>query len=218
VLLVVAATAGEAGAIAEGLGGGRDVPIGPYRAVACGGAVVLQGGIGPGAAGAATATALALGPGAYRGVLCAGVAGGYGQPVGGLVVASAIVPADLGADSPDGWLGVEDLGWAEQRPVAGHHAGELAAALGAACGPILTVSTVTGTARRAQWLATRFAPVAEAMEGAGVAAAAVRFGVPVAELRAISNVVGPRDRSSWDLAAALAALRAGASGVLSAWT
>ena len=33
------------------------------------------------------------------------------------------------------------------------------------------------------------------MEGAGVAAAAARFGVPFAEMRAISNAVGPRDRT-----------------------
>ena len=44
------------------------------------------------------------------------------------------------------------------------------------------------------------------MEGAGVAAAAARFGVPYAELRSISNVVGPRDRTSWQIDAALLTL------------
>jgi futalosine hydrolase len=44
------------------------------------------------------------------------------------------------------------------------------------------------------------------MEGAGVAAAAARHGVPVAELRAISNLVGPRERDAWQIPRALDAL------------
>jgi futalosine hydrolase len=49
--------------------------------------------------------------------------------------------------------------------------------------------------------------VAEAMEGFGVATAAAGAGVPFAELRAISNLVGPRDRAAWRLEDAFAALR-----------
>jgi futalosine hydrolase len=52
--------------------------------------------------------------------------------------------------------------------------------------------------------------VAEAMEGFGVATAAHQSGVAFAELRTISNPIGPRDRSAWRIADALAALeRAG---------
>jgi len=56
------------------------------------------------------------------------------------------------------------------------------------------------------------------MEGFGVAEAAVRHGVPVGELRAISNEVGVRGAVSWDIAGALGALRRAARelpGVLS---
>ncbi|MOA67105.1 Futalosine hydrolase [compost metagenome] len=52
------------------------------------------------------------------------------------------------------------------------------------------------------------------MEGFGVAAAAREYGLPVMEIRAISNRVGPRDLSSWKLKEALDAL-ASASSVLS---
>jgi futalosine hydrolase len=48
------------------------------------------------------------------------------------------------------------------------------------------------------------------MEGYGVACAAAGAGVPFAELRAVSNPVGPRDRASWRIGAALEAL--GAAG------
>ena len=52
--------------------------------------------------------------------------------------------------------------------------------------------------------------VAEAMEGFGVATATARAGLPFAEIRAVSNPVGPRDREAWKIPDALAALeRAG---------
>ncbi|PPS69089.1 Futalosine hydrolase [Streptomyces sp. MH60] len=44
------------------------------------------------------------------------------------------------------------------------------------------------------------------MEGFGVAEAAAAHGVPVLELRAVSNPVGPRDRAAWRIGEALAAL------------
>jgi futalosine hydrolase len=49
------------------------------------------------------------------------------------------------------------------------------------------------------------------MEGYGVATAAAAAGVPFAELRTISNPVGPRDRAAWRLGEALAALTAAAA-------
>jgi futalosine hydrolase len=69
------------------------------------------------------------------------------------------------------------------------------------------VSTVTGTATSTEQLARRYPDaVAEAMEGFGVATAATQAGVRFAELRTISNLVGPRDRSAWRLTEALAGL------------
>jgi futalosine hydrolase len=46
------------------------------------------------------------------------------------------------------------------------------------------------------------------MEGFGVAAAAHSFGIPVIEIRAISNAVGPRDREAWRIKEALDSLKA----------
>jgi futalosine hydrolase len=39
----------------------------------------------------------------------------------------------------------------------------------------------------------------EAMEGAGAAHVAAHYGLPFLEVRAASNLVGRRDRASWDL-------------------
>ena len=68
---------------------------------------------------------------------------------------------------------------------------------------------------RAAALGGRFPDVvAEGMEGAGVAAAATATGIPFAEVRAISNAVGPRDRDAWRIADALAALGTAVAAVL----
>lgn len=89
-------------------------------------------------------------------------------------------------------------------------AARAAEATGALLAPVLTVSTVTGTAARAAGLAARH-PLAgaEAMEGFGVAEAAAAHGLPVLEVRAVSNPVGPRDRDAWRIGDALTALAEG---------
>lgn len=159
---------------------------------------VVVAGIGPAAAAAATSAALA----AHRPdlIVSAGVAGGFDVPLGTVVVASRVVHADLGIEAPSGF---EPLG--APLSVPGAHA--LAQRLGARTGTVLTVSTVTGTAATAAALRVRYPDaVAEAMEGYGVATAAALFDVPFAEVRAISNAVGPRDRPSWRIPEALAVL------------
>ncbi|WP_261556549.1 futalosine hydrolase [Frankia tisae] len=81
-------------------------------------------------------------------------------------------------------------------------------------GTVVSVSTVTGTERRASTLTERLDPVAEAMEGYAVALAARSFGIPATEIRAISNPVGRRDRAAWNLPAALASLRTAAAALV----
>ncbi|MEX5635967.1 futalosine hydrolase [Parafrankia sp. FMc2] len=81
-------------------------------------------------------------------------------------------------------------------------------------GTVVSVSTVTGTERRAAALTSRLDPVAEAMEGYAVGVAAGAFGVPVTEIRAISNLVGRRDRASWNMQSALGSLRTAAAALV----
>jgi len=173
---------------------------------------VLVGGVGPAAVAAATAAAL---PGADL-VLSAGIGGGF-APLGPgqIAVASSIVFADLGAETADGFVPVSALGFGEERyEVDASLAADLAARTGGRVGTIVTVATVTGTATSASRLQARFPDaVAEGMEGAGVAAAARVHGVPFAELRAISNLVGPRDRDAWEIPKALGALGAAVAAV-----
>ncbi|MFF4061032.1 futalosine hydrolase [Streptomyces sp. NPDC001668] len=189
---------------------------------------VLAAGVGPALAAAATATALttaALQGAPYGLVVSAGIAGGFlpHAPVGSLVVADEITAADLGAETADGFVPVTELGFG----TVTHRPPEdlvraAAAATGARAGAVLTVSTVTGTAARAAALRERHpTALAEAMEGFGVAEAAGAHGLPVLEVRAVSNPVGPRDRAAWRIGDALAALTEGfgkLTPVLESWT
>lgn len=183
---------------------------------------VIAAGVGPAAAAAATATALA--GASYALVVSAGIAGGFQPeaPVGSLVIADEITVADLGAETPDGFVPVTELGFGAvtHRP-PNALVRDLAAATGARTGAVLTVSTVTGTAARATGLRARHPrALAEAMEGFGVAEAAAAHGIPVLELRAVSNPVGPRDRTAWRIGDALAALSEGfgkCAPVLESW-
>ncbi|MFF7442554.1 futalosine hydrolase [Streptomyces sp. NPDC008122] len=244
-ILIVTAVAAEADSVSAGLGSPEPRPLPGGLVLRRHGHIdVLVGGVGPAAVAAATGTALAcevLAGSGYGLVVSAGIAGGFqpAAPVGSVVVSSAIVAADLGAETPDGYLAVEDLGFGRSvhlvpedltgRITAALEAGSRdtggrdavapddaspdatrppAAAPAYALAPVLTVSTVTGTARRAAELAERHpAAAAEAMEGFGVAEAAAAHGVPVVEIRAVSNAVGPRDRAAWRIGEALGALR-----------
>jgi futalosine hydrolase len=197
-LLIVTAVPAEADAVRAGLTA-PDSHVAPV-------------GVGPAAAAAGTARLLARAEAAgtpYTAVVSAGIAGGFPgrATVGATVLGARSIGADLGAESPDGFLPIDRLGFgsstAEAHP-------ELLAALTAALpeaivGDILTLTTVTGTAATADRLAAAHpTAVAEAMEGFGAATAAGNL--PFLELRTISNPIGPRDRAAWRLPEALAAL------------
>ncbi|MGV2883169.1 futalosine hydrolase [Paenibacillus taichungensis] len=199
---------------------------------------VIAAGVGPASAAAGTAAALAFAsaaagassrPGplagtaltpAYTLVVSAGIGGGFPgrADVGSLVVADAMVAADLGSQTPDGFLSVDELGFGSSRVAADavlaarlrHELQQ--AGLAVSGGTAVTVSTATGTAETAAELLRRVPDAAaEGMEGFGVATAAQQFGVPALELRAISNAVGPRDRDAWRIKDALDALQAASS-------
>ena len=178
---------------------------------------VVTVGVGPAAAAAGAARAMAEQPAEV--VVCAGIGGGFGPVgIGDVVVASTIAHADLGAESAEGFLPMSTLGFGtDTYEVAPKLAIELADRTGGHLGTIITVSTVTGSTATADELVRRHPDVrAEGMEGAGVAAAALAHGVAFAELRAVSNAVGPRDRAAWRIPEALRALGTAVAAVVAA--
>jgi futalosine hydrolase len=227
-VLVATAVPAEREAVARAFTGPvRELPLPGTTVHRRGGHDLIAAGVGPARAAASTAAALtaaALGGTPYGLVVSAGIAGGFAPaaPVGSLVVADEITVADLGAETGDGFLPVTELGFG----TITHRPPEalvrvVAEATGARTGTVLTVSTATGSAARADALRTRHPrALAEAMEGFGVAEAAAAHHVPVLEIRAVSNPVGPRDRAAWRIDDALAALTEGfgkLTDVLTRW-
>lgn len=210
-VLVVTAVEAERAAVLSGLHDHKKPPVTTVAAV----------GVGMAAAAAGTARLLALAECSgtpYEAVLCAGIAGGIvGQvEVGCLVVASASIAADCGAHAPEGFHPLDDLGLGTIRVDADP---VLIAALRLATpasvlGPVLTVAATTGTDEGLRAMLGRHPDaVAEGMEGYGVALAAAEARAAFGELRAVSNPIGPRDRTSWRVPQALRAL-AGAFAAL----
>lgn len=148
----------------------------------------------------------------YDLLLNLGIGGGFPSQaeVGSVVIADEMIAADWGAESPEGFLEYDQLGFGCQRIESDADGREKVVhalrmkGIPYSVGPILTVSTTTGTKQSADQLLRRFPQAAaEGMEGFGVAAVAKHMNVPVLEMRTISNLVGPRDRQSWRIKDAL---------------
>ncbi len=66
-------------------------------------------------------------------------------------------------------------------------------------GPFITVGSASGTQKRARELENRFCGICENMEGAAIAQVCTMYGLPMIEVRGISNIVGIRDKRRWRL-------------------
>jgi futalosine hydrolase len=174
---------------------------------------VIAAGVGPVAA--AIGTMKRLSEHSYDLVINCGIAGGFPgyAEVGSTVLATEIIAADLGAETPDGFSSMDELGFGSTSiTVAPDLLVPIVECLRSLhvtvqTGPVLTVSTVTGTAQTAKDRAERTkGALAEGMEGFGVAMAAQAYRLPVLEIRTISNAVGLRDRNQWKIKEALLAL------------
>ncbi len=69
-------------------------------------------------------------------------------------------------------------------------------------GPFVTLSTCTGTVRRAKEIEKKFHAICENMEGAAVAHVCMSCGIPMVEIRGISNIVGERNKKKWNISLA----------------
>ena len=130
-----------------------------------------------------------------------GIGGAYpgsGLSVGDVVWASSECYGDLGANSADGFLDMEALGFpliAGTPPL--YNVLPMESTPGNRAVPFVTVNTCTGDTESARVLATRTGGCVESMEGAAIVHVARLAGVRVAEVRGISNPVGNRDRGAW---------------------
>lgn len=182
---------------------------------------VLVGGVGPIVS--AIHTSVALERKTYDWIINMGIGGGFRNraSIGSLVVASDMIAVDFGVETPTGFSFADEVGLGYCRIVSEEklRASVLqafdSAGLKTATGPILTVLTCTGTEATAKELQRRVPQAAaEAMEGFGVAAAGLTKKIPVLEVRAISNVVGQRDKTKWRIDEALESLTKASKAIM----
>jgi futalosine hydrolase len=136
-----------------------------------------------------------------KAVIVCGIGGAYPSadlPIGSVVSAATECYGDLGAASPAGFLDMQALGFPLiSRPDPVYNVLPLQLHPVARRVPFITVNTCTGDHATALAIESRTGGCVENMEGAAIAHVAALFGIPVGEIRGISNPVGNRDRAAW---------------------
>lgn len=168
---------------------------------------LLLTGVGAVRASAAASAVLAVEP--FARILNFGVGGAYpnsGLNVGDLTLASSECDPQTGILTPEGFRDLGGLGFplAPKFPnrldIQNEWSDMLAARLPeAGLVGVASVHCCSGTDALAAEMEARSDAHVEAMEGFAIACAARKAGVPFAELRAISNFTGDRDRQRWNL-------------------
>ena len=148
-------------------------------------------------------------------VIGAGIAGSYSPayPPGTVVITSSDCFADMGVDDNGGFISLYGAGLADPDapPFSGGRilctgwwfdlaAGLLPAVAGA------TVNMVSGSQPAIDRIRETWTPDIETMEGAWLAYTCAMAGVPWIAVRAVSNMVEPRNRGNWDIPFALRSL------------
>ena len=168
---------------------------------------IVRTGVGP--VNAAHAVTLFLAQADVRAIVICGVGGAYPSSqlqIGDVVCAASECYGDLGATSPSGFLDMKTLGFpiVEGPPPLFNDLPIQIFPVERRV-PFVTVSSCTGTDTVARGLEARTGGAVESMEGAAIAHVAHLHGVPVGEVRAISNIVTNRDTKTWKLQEAAAA-------------
>jgi futalosine hydrolase len=78
----------------------------------------------------------------------------------------------------------------------------------------LSVNEITTDPERIRWLQQNCSPVVESMEGGALHYTCLQEGIPFLQIRAISNDVGIRDKTKWDIPAAIRNLNEQLTGLL----
>ncbi len=234
-VLVLAATEMELVPLREHLRDAREIR-GPWEPVTLGSlgrvsVALTTSGLGKAnAAACLAATTLALGP---RAAVQVGIGGAYlGSFLSNGMVAAASeeLQLDLGLRREDGALdGLDALGFAatparDGRPARFNliptHAGlqlVLAERLGLPLLRFATLDAITAGVDRGAALQRAHDVSVESMEGAAAAQVADRLGLPFAEVRGVSNLVGERDKRLWDIRSAVHASCRAVRALLEGW-
>lgn len=167
-----------------------------------------------------------LSAGHFDFVLQAGIGGLYATDIaaeeielGDLVAIRSEYPGDLGAEDHENYISIFELGFLKPDEPPFSNGRLVNPMTGIPFSPLpplvdgMTVHTVSG---HATTIARRYKDhtlAAESMEGAALHYVCLQLGIPFLQIRAISNYVTPRDRSSWQIGKAIKSL----NDLLSSW-
>ena len=152
---------------------------------------------------------------------------GSGLDIGDIAIATKEIYGDEGVITPKGWKDIKEIGipfvragkkkYFNEFPMdmelikktvkrliahrpephgSGHNVSRIAHI---ASGNFITVSSASGTFKKASELERRFNAICENMEGAAIAHVCTIYGIHMLEVRGISNIAGVRDKRKWDL-------------------
>jgi futalosine hydrolase len=146
-------------------------------------------------------------------MLQAGVAGSFSpqHPPGSLVMISEEICGDLGVEENREFKDVFDMGLPQiTTPYTGRELvnsyTEKFQQHQLPCVKAITINEISTRADRIQQLQQKYAPVVESMEGAAFHYVALMEKIPFMQLRAVSNMVGERDKKNWKMKEAIEVL------------
>ncbi len=141
-----------------------------------------------------------------------GIAGAYSGKVGDVAVAESENYGEEGVLTKEGWTSMEvispllknekeyfnnfpmDLNLLQIAVKASKNMG-----FNVISGDFVTVSQCSGTIESGETMKERFNGVCENMEGAAVAHICALYGIPMVEIRGISNIIEERDIKKWNI-------------------
>jgi futalosine hydrolase len=140
----------------------------------------------------------------------AGVAGSFSEnyPPGSLVLVNEEVTGDLGVEENNEFKDVFDMGLPQvSDPYTGkslvNNEQEMLQRYNLPLVKAVTINEITTRSARIQQLQQKYQPVVESMEGAALHYIALMEKIPYIQLRAVSNMVGERDKSKWKMKEAI---------------
>lgn len=150
----------------------------------------------------------------YKLVIQAGIGGSFSDRYPLCSVVSIVEDAfgDCGAESPSGYLDLFEMGlWDNERypfseGIVLQQPGSLRGLIGLPSARGVTVNRTLSSEQSIRWIAGRFAADVVSMEGAPFLCICAHFGLPSLQIRSISDRVGPRDKSLWDIPGAIESL------------
>ena len=140
-------------------------------------------------------------------IIQVGIAGSFDQsiPLGSVVVINEETIGDLGVEEEGKWKDLFDLKLEkssyhpfEKRKLPNQWLGKYNLTGLKEVGGI-TVNEISTHPERIQKLIKKFNPIIESMEGAALHYVARESNIPFIQIRAISNYIGERDKSKWQM-------------------